>query len=286
MLSSLKLKSATPESTDRVPADTAVPEPKFWALIQTASLEFLSTLQLLIQRAQFLTGATGVAIALQESNQLTYCVSVGVFAHETGTLVDTSRNVIAECIATRRPSSSSGASGNHDTAIAAVPVIRQDKLAGILELTADRDCFSDEDILTVTRLVEMVKTALDHMEAAEQAGTRIFEDRPLEKEAEPPPTSAPVTSPNPRQMYSPPSKVSSPPPPAASTVRTCQSCGFPVSEGRNLCLDCEQDPSAVAVAEAPLLTIEKQESWLSAHGYTIASLLVTVLVVVILLWLR
>src|SRR5260370_5455194 len=155
MLSSLKLESATPESTDRVPADTAVPEPKFSALIQTATLEFLSTLQLLVQRAQFLTGATGVAIALQESNQLMYCVSVGVFAHETGTLVDTSRNIIAECIATRRPSSSSGASGDH-TAIAAVPEIRQDKLAGILELTANRDCFSDAVTLTVTRLVGMV----------------------------------------------------------------------------------------------------------------------------------
>ena len=285
MLSSLKLESATPESTDRIPADTAVSGPEFSALIQTATLEFLSTLQLLAQRAQFVTGATGVAIALQESNQLTYCVSVGAFAHETGTLVDTGRNVIAECIATRRPSSSSGAPGDH-TAIAAVPVIRQDKLAGILELTADRDCFSDEDILTVTRLVEMVNTALDHMEAAEQAGTRIFENHMLEKEPEPQPTITPVLPLIPRQPSSPQSEASGPPSNAPATVRACQSCGFPVSEGRKLCLDCEQKPSAIAIAEAPLLSIEKQESWLSAHGYTLASLLVTALVVVILLWLR
>jgi hypothetical protein len=284
MLSSLKLESP-PDSAGRAAKDADVPGPEFSTLIQTATLEFLSTLQLLVQRAQFVTGATGVAIALQEGDQLTYCVSVGTCAHETGTRVDTSSHIIAECIATRRPSLSSGASGNH-TAIAAIPVIRQDKIAGILELTADRDCFSDEDILTVTRLAEMVNTALDHMEAAEQAGTRIFENRPLEKEAEPQPTSAPVSSPSPRQLYPPQSEACGPPPSAPTTVRTCQSCGFPVSEGRKLCLDCEQDPSAAAVAEAPLLTIEKQESWLSAHGYTIASLLVTALVVVILLWLR
>lgn len=286
MLSSLKLESPAPDSTDRLTSDASVLGPGFSALIQTATLEFLSTLQLLAQRAQFLTGATGVAIALEESNQLTYCVSVGAFTHEIGTLVDPSRQVIAECIATRRSSSWSGASGNHDTAIAAVPVIWHDKLAGILELTADRNCFSEEDILAVTRLAEMVNTALDHMEAAEQAGSRIFENRMLEKEAEPQPTNAPVLSRTPRQASAPQAEPSRPPLNAPTTVRTCQSCGFPVSEGRRLCLDCEQKPSAVAIAEAPLLSIEKQESWLSAHGYTIASLLVTALVVVILLWLR
>jgi hypothetical protein len=35
-----------------------------------------------------------------------------------------------------------------------------------------------------------------------------------------------------------------------------------------------------------MFTLEKQESWISAHGYTVASLLVTALVAAVVYWLR
>ena len=68
-------------------------------------------------------------------------------------------------------------------------------------------------------------------------------------------------------------------------VRVCISCGFPVSETRTLCLECEAN-SAASTLPRPLSGSLDQESWLRAHGYTIASLLVTLLTAALIWWLR
>jgi hypothetical protein len=85
--------------------------------------------------------------------------------------------------------------------------------------------------------------------------------------------------------------VPSPPPnspalPPLVKIHACSSCAFPISLSRTLCLDCEQHPPRAVPTTTALFTIEKQESWISAHGYTIASLLVTGLAAAIILWLR
>ena len=72
---------------------------------------------------------------------------------------------------------------------------------------------------------------------------------------------------------------------SATEVGTCNVCGFPVSPGRALCVECELKPDAGAVGNR-LFKSEPEESWLSAHGYTIASLVVTALTAAIILWLR
>jgi len=63
-------------------------------------------------------------------------------------------------------------------------------------------------------------------------------------------------------------------------VRKCSACGFPVSEGRSLCLDCEKKQGAGSVSTAPAATEETRvedipaflanaqpvkESWLANH---------------------
>ena len=68
-------------------------------------------------------------------------------------------------------------------------------------------------------------------------------------------------------------------------VRSCTSCGFPVSDSRALCLDCEQNAAAASLP-APLVDSLDEESWLQMHGYTVASLLVTLVTVAIICWLR
>ncbi|MBV9339647.1 MAG: hypothetical protein JO159_02000 [Acidobacteria bacterium] len=70
-----------------------------------------------------------------------------------------------------------------------------------------------------------------------------------------------------------------------SDVRSCTSCGFPVSEIRALCLDCEQNAAGSGLA-APLVHSFAEESWIQTHGYTIASLLVTLVTSAIIWWLR
>jgi len=50
-----------------------------------------------------------------------------------------------------------------------------------------------------------------------------------------------------------------------------------------LCVECEQKPGA---APAELFSDQKQESWLPEHGYTIASIIVSALAILVILWLR
>jgi hypothetical protein len=47
----------------------------------------------------------------------------------------------------------------------------------------------------------------------------------------------------------------------------------------------EQNPESAATARE-IFTTAPEESWLSAHGYTIASALVTAITVAIILWLK
>jgi len=73
----------------------------------------------------------------------------------------------------------------------------------------------------------------------------------------------------------------------AVIVYACESCGFPVSRGRTMCVDCEERGSPSATMARLLTARQKEdESWLSAHGYTIASLLVSALAAAIIYWLH
>jgi hypothetical protein len=52
-------------------------------------------------------------------------------------------------------------------------------------------------------------------------------------------------------------------------------------------VECEQKPGVRTQPPADLFaSATKQERWLSAHGYTIASLLLTALTAAVILWLR
>jgi Tfp pilus assembly protein FimV len=80
--------------------------------------------------------------------------------------------------------------------------------------------------------------------------------------------------------------------PELDKIRKCEACGFPVSEGRTLCLDCEaarlsgERPAPLASSQAPAFLSEfgnpKKESWLSSHIYTIGTILIAILTVVLL----
>jgi hypothetical protein len=74
--------------------------------------------------------------------------------------------------------------------------------------------------------------------------------------------------------------------PTSVEVHGCASCGFPVSPGRWLCVECERKPELDLASRAPLFDAANKESWLSAHGYTIASLLISLLAIAIILWFK
>ncbi len=254
------------------------PVAAFPSLIQTASLEFRASVHLLAERARFLTGAIGTAIAIKDGIAFKYCASSGRSVPETGSPADHSREVIRKCIETREAASSAA---DETSLILAVPIIRNQEVCGFFELATKHEGFGAIDPQLVSPLAEMVNTALDHLQAAEQAESRILEPG-LEKPSGPALWHAPQPTPPVPPLTS--TSPETPPLPDAK-VQLCQSCSFPVSLGRTLCLDCEKLPASSA-AIRDLFTTDKQESWIAAHGYTVASLLVTALAVAVILWLR
>jgi hypothetical protein len=256
--------------------------PAFSALVQSATVEFLSSMQLLAERARFLTGSTAVAIAVRNGPEFVYRASAGHSA-EVGSTSDTRHAPIANCIASAKPCTVSAHTSRGQLARAAVPVIRHQEVAGFFELSASRSSFSNEDMTAVSDLAEMVNTALDHMDAAENAHRQILETNSPAKLETPTPVSWHASS---ETETSSKSDVAQATAPLPLQVHTCQACGFPISDGRKLCVECEQKPGAQHVRQPQFLAAEQEESWIAAHGYTIASLLATALVAAIVYWLR
>jgi hypothetical protein len=250
----------------------------FPPLAQAAALEFQATLQLLVERARFLTAASSVAIALQEDEVFVYGAASGDSAPEAGAEVDVSKEPVHECIEQRKAARAQA--GLTDILFTlAVPVITDEMVLGFFELRGHCE-FEDCDIEAVTRLAGMVSTAIDHRNAATHAESRIFEQLSAVSPTVPSLWHAPASVPQESSQQKTSPAVSGP-----AEVHKCGSCGFPVSYGRKLCVDCEQKTD-VAHPPAEILSTPAHENWISAHGYTIASLLVTALTVAIIYWLR
>jgi hypothetical protein len=275
--------------------------PGFAALRQSASLEFQASVQLLAERARFLSGADSVAVALDQNGQFVYCAATGSSAPETGTTAEVTRHPLGECIKTGQPARlpverlSGEASG--ESFYLAVPLLQNEKVVGFFELAPGACAFGDADIEMVSRLAAMAATALEHRDAAENTESLI-----AKAEAE-----KPAPRPCPVLWHAPEAAVAKPAPPesfrspASRDFHGCTVCGFPVSGVRIVCVECDAHrddpnydpkhglkpyPTPDPNPAAELFTLHKQESWIEAHGYTIASLMVSALAAAIIYWLR
>jgi hypothetical protein len=269
--------------------------PGFLSLRQSAALEFHASVQLLAERARFLTGAAGVAVALEQDGQFVFCAAAGSVVPAIGATADITRYPLRKCMKTGQPVQlpvdrlSGEASGEESHPALAVPLLRDEKVVGFFELAPGACALEDADVETVARLSAMVSTALDHRDAAEHTERLIG----VAKLQEPAPPAGPVLWHAPEPDTSEPTPAVESRAPAPADVRACAACGFPVSGRRALCLDCEKhqddpknDPKADPNSPAELFATAREESWISAHGYTIASLLVTALAAAIIFWLR
>lgn len=243
----------------------------------TAMLEFEASLQLLAERACFLTAAAGAAIAVSEGGQLVYCASSGVSVPEPGTAVDLNRDGIRTCLEAGTASWIEPPAGFAFSL--AVPVMRERKVVGLVELVGHFP-FRDHEQEAISRLAEMVNVAREHRDAAFEAERGISENGGSEDLVASQALSHAAT----RIPALGPTKPAAPVALATAKVQSCGSCGFPVSNSRILCLDCEQKASVPAAAQ--LFSSEPEESWLYTHGYAIASLLLSALAALIIYWLR
>jgi hypothetical protein len=249
-------------------------------LVLSARVEFYACLQLLADRARFITGATWAAIALFENKEFVYCAAAGSSAPVIGSAAD---------IQVLQPNKSIGADGK----TLVVAIIRDSKTAGFFQLVSEAAQFSEYDLQSIVRLAEMIGTAIDHMEAEEHSIAE--QSTPVIAAVLAPVAPAVIEQPKPAApvlWHAPegaPSGVSSKSfgaPETSVSVYACESCGFPVSREHTICVDCEERGSPASMSRLFSASEKEQEGWFSAHGYTIASVLVSVLAAAVIYWLR
>ena len=275
-------ETVTPIDRSAAPKSDSGPQ-SFESMKQSAALEFHATTQLLAERARFLTGAAGVALALDQDGQFIYTAAVGNLVPRIGATADIAKYPLRKCIKTGDAVRLPGEAGTLSPNLA-IAIFKNEKVVGFFELSPGATDLEDADVEAIIRLSVMVTTALDHLEAAERSALLIREACPPQPAVPP----RPVLWHAPELPASEP-KLELPHPPAAADVHPCSACGFPVSGVRTLCVDCDakrEEPKTNPLPLAQLFTSQKEESWISAHGYTIASVLVSALAVAIIYWLR
>jgi len=303
-----------------------------------------AALQLLAERAQYITGASGAAIALREGRDMICRASAGPSAPALGAKLQVNSGLSGESVRTQRTLRCDDADSDdrvnrescHVLGIASVvvmPLVRDGEVNGVFELLSGRPyAFEERDLAALEKLGEMIQTAVDHAEAARRAEREFTEKPRLE--------SPPVLTPGFLNLGSAPLAVAFPqdvssrvddepillemalaggglrlehgekglvaeakpllpevkaqPATADSetialsargNIGSCESCGFPVSEGRKLCLDCETR-AAPSAPEFLSRLASSNQSWLRSHFYLVGAIVVAAATVVLLIWHR
>ena len=256
-------EESVPQPPSHLPADAGSK-----SLTEMAQRDLEAALQLLAERAQYITGASGAAIALLESSEMICRASAGPSAPELGAEVQIKSGLTGESVRTRQvlrcDDAETDSRVNREScralgikSVMVVPLIREQEVIGVFELLADRPhAFEERDITALEHLAEMVLTGIEHADAAKRALQEITDKN--ERAA-----ARPTTKPNQhrqqigrrrillRQLQTcPPLNLQAPlrsnpiarsqfSQPELDKIRKCEACGFPVSGGRTLCLDCE-----------------------------------------------
>lgn len=277
--------------------------------------ELDSALQLLVERAQYITGATGTALALPQGEEMVCRASAGSSAPAVGARLQVRSGLTGESIARRQllrcDNAETDPRVNLETcralgiaSIVVLPLLRRSgEVRGLFELFSDHPyAFEERDLIALERMADLTLTALDLAEQRQNFAPAPAPRREPEKHVEPPgandaqlasaipidipstpefsePTAPPVDPPV--VLAEPPALRAEPPvipaqpsvlpaepsvdfapepepvtgpapasvPEAMLRVQKCASCGFPVSEGRTLCLDCEKKDSEKTTLE-------------------------------------
>lgn len=151
------------------------------SLGEMARRDLDAALQLLTDRAQYITGSTGAAIALRRSggNDMQCRASTGSNAPELGTLLSTEFGLSGESVRTRRilrcDDAERDARVNQEVcremgiaSVVVMPVVHDDEVLGVFELFSGKaKAFGERDLTALQRLGEMVETAVTLARTAE-----------------------------------------------------------------------------------------------------------------------
>lgn len=277
------------------------------SLAQMAKSDLEAALQLLVDRAKYITGASGAAIALVENGKMVCRASAGASAPEIGAYLQMDSGLTGESVRQKKllrcDDVETDLRVNREScralgivSVVVQPLVRDAKVIGIFELLSGKAyAFEERDINAVERLGEIIQTALEVEPDIGLQDTAI-QNWPL------PPSAAGNVVRNTASQGDKARAGQSNPAAATSSltgsdividstpvmpidpeivaqlhasIGKCTVCGFPVSEGRSLCLDCEASNTSPAamVADAPSFldhySDAKPGSWLSRNIYWI-----------------
>src|ERR1700733_1175220 len=151
------------------------------SLAEIARRDLDAALQLLADRAQYITGASGAAIALRRRGKkdMLCRASSGSNAPELGALLSTEFGLSGESVRTRQPlrcdAAERAARVNREVcrqrgiaSVVVMPVVNDDEVLGVFELFSGKvNAFGERDLSALQRLSEMVETAVRLARAAE-----------------------------------------------------------------------------------------------------------------------
>src|SRR5713101_1359469 len=155
------------------------------SLTEMAERDLNATLQLLAERAQYITGASGAAIALREGGEMICRASAGPSAPELGAHLQVNSGLSGESVRTRQTLRCDDAETdprvNREScrmlgiaSVVVMPLVRAQEANGVFELLSGRAyAFEERDITALERLGEMIQTAVEHAEAAKRAQKEI-----------------------------------------------------------------------------------------------------------------
>jgi len=146
--------------------------------------ELDAALQLLVERAQYITGATGTALALPQGSEMVCRASAGASAPAVGARLQVRSGLTGESIARRQllrcDNAETDPRVNIETcralgiaSIVVLPLLRRDgEVRGLFELFSDHPyAFEERDLIALERMAALTLTALDLAEQRQDSVT-------------------------------------------------------------------------------------------------------------------
>ncbi|MFZ0731651.1 MAG: GAF domain-containing protein [Candidatus Sulfotelmatobacter sp.] len=164
------------------------------SLAEMAQRDLDAALQLLADRAQYITGASGAAIALRRHgmSDMLCRASSGSNAPELGALLSTEFGLSGESVRTKRAlrcdDAERDARVNHEVcrqlgiaSVIVMPVVNDDEVLGVFELFSGKaHAFGERDLTAVQRLSGMVETAVRMAQATESLPEQLKQQETAE----------------------------------------------------------------------------------------------------------
>jgi putative methionine-R-sulfoxide reductase with GAF domain len=170
--------------------------------------ELDSTLQLLVERAQYITGATGTALALPQGEEMVCRASAGSSAPAIGARLQVQSGLTGESISRRQLLRCDNAETDprvnleacRSLGIASIVVLplmrRSGEIRGLFELFSDHPyAFEERDLIALERMAALTLTALDLAEQGD--GTAPASSETAEMRIERSSVATPIASPMP-----------------------------------------------------------------------------------------